>query len=63
MTMVRNQVKGRVKEVKGFVKEVAGKLTGNAALEQRGKVQKIRGAAQAEIADVKQHVKDAKKRG
>ena len=46
---------------KGMVKEVAGKLVGNKKLEEKGKVEKIRGQAQAEVGDVKQAVKDAKK--
>jgi uncharacterized protein YjbJ (UPF0337 family) len=61
MSMNKNQVKGRVKEAKGFVKEVTGKLVGNKKLEEKGKVQKILGAAQAEIGDVKQEVKESKK--
>jgi uncharacterized protein YjbJ (UPF0337 family) len=61
MSMNKNQVKGRVEEVKGMIKEVTGKLVGNEKLEENGKVQKILGEAQAEIGDVKQDVKDAKK--
>jgi uncharacterized protein YjbJ (UPF0337 family) len=62
MSVNKNQVRGRVKEAKGFVKEIAGKLAGNEKLEERGKVQKILGEAQAEIGDVKQKAKDSKKR-
>ena len=61
MSMNKNQVKGRVTEVKGMIKEVAGKLVGNEKLEEKGKVQKIRGEAQAKFGDVKQDVKDSKK--
>ena len=61
MSMNKGQVKGRAKEVKGMVKEVAGKLVGNKKLEEKGKVEKIRGEAQAEVGDVKQTAKDAKK--
>ena len=61
MSMNKGQFKGRAKEVKGMVKEVAGKLVGNKKLEEKGKVEKIRGEAQAEVGDVKQAVKDAKK--
>ena len=59
MGMNKNQVKGRVKEVEGMIKEVAGKLVGNEKLEQKGKVQKILGEAQAAVGDIKQDVKDA----
>ena len=62
MSMNKNQIKGRVKEAKGFVKEVAGKLVGNEKLEERGKVQKVLGEAQAEVGDIKQKAKDLKKR-
>ena len=61
MRMNKNQVKGRVKEVKGMIKEVAGKLVGNEKLEEKGKVQKILGEAQAAIGDLKQDVKDVVK--
>jgi uncharacterized protein YjbJ (UPF0337 family) len=62
MSMNKGQVKGRVKEAKGKIKEVAGKLVGNETLEAKGKVQKVLGEAQAKFGDVKQDVKDAKKR-
>ncbi|MEO8507371.1 MAG: CsbD family protein [Betaproteobacteria bacterium] len=60
--MNKHQVKGRVTEVKGMIKEVAGKLVGNEKLEEKGKVQKVRGEAQAKVADIKQDVKDAAKK-
>jgi uncharacterized protein YjbJ (UPF0337 family) len=61
MSMNKDQVKGRVKEVEGMIKEVAGKLVGNEKLEEKGKVQKILGEAQAAVGDIKQDVKDAVK--
>ena len=61
MSMNKDQVKGRVKEVKGMIKEVAGKLVGNEKLEEKGKVQKVVGEAQAAVGDIKQDVKDAVK--
>jgi len=62
MSMNKDQAKGRVKEAKGKIKEVAGKLVGNEKLEEKGKVQKVLGEAQAKFGDVKKDVKDAKKR-
>jgi uncharacterized protein YjbJ (UPF0337 family) len=62
MRMNKNQVKGRVKEVEGMIKEVAGKLVGNEKLEEKGKVQKILGEAQAAFGDITQDVKDAVRR-
>ena len=65
MTMNKDQVKGRIKEAEGKIKEVAGKIIGNEKLEEKGKVQKVLGEAQAEFGDVKaevkQDIKDAKK--
>ncbi len=62
MSMNKDQVKGRVKEAEGKIKEVAGKLVGNDTLEAKGRAQKVLGKAQAKFGDVKQDVKDAKKR-
>jgi uncharacterized protein YjbJ (UPF0337 family) len=61
MSMNKDQVKGRVKEVEGKIKEAAGKLVGNEKLQAKGKVQKILGKAQAKFGDVKQDVKAAAK--
>ena len=62
MSTNKDQVKGRIKEAEGKVKEVAGKLVGNEKLEAKGKIQKILGKAQAKFGDVKQDMKDSKKR-
>src|SRR5450432_2929230 len=62
MSMNKDQAKGRVKEAEGKIKEVTGKLVGNERLEAKGNVEKIIGKAQAKFGDVKQDVKDAKKR-
>jgi uncharacterized protein YjbJ (UPF0337 family) len=61
MSMNKDQVKGRIREVKGTVKEAAGKLVGNETLHAKGTVQKILGKAQAKFGDVKQDMKDSKK--
>ena len=53
MSMNKDQVKGRVKEVEGKMKEVAGKVVGNEKLEAKGKVQTILGKAQARFGDVR----------
>jgi uncharacterized protein YjbJ (UPF0337 family) len=63
MSMNRDQIKGRVKEAKGKIKEVAGRLVGNKTMEEKGKVQKTLGEAQAKFGDVKKDVKDATKVG
>ena len=57
--MNKDQTQGRVKEVEGKVKQVAGKLLGNETLEQKGKVEKARGKAQAKYGDAKDDIKKA----
>jgi uncharacterized protein YjbJ (UPF0337 family) len=61
MSMNKDQVEGRVKEVKGKIKEVAGNLVGNETMEAKGKIQKTVGEAQAKFGDVKKDLKDARK--
>ncbi len=58
--MNKDQVKGRIKETKGAVKEVTGKLTGKKSLEQKGKLQKTAGKAQAGYGDIKNEIKSDK---
>ncbi|MGB5738705.1 MAG: CsbD family protein [Woeseia sp.] len=57
--MNKDQIKGRAKEVKGSAKEVAGKVTGKESLEQKGRMEKAAGKAQAGYGDVKKDMKDA----
>ena len=61
MSMNKDQVEGRVKEVKGKIKEVAGNLVGNETMEAKGKIQKTLGQAQAKFGDVKKDLKDARR--
>ena len=58
--MNKDQIKGRIKETKGAVKEVTGKLTGKKSLEQKGKLQKTAGKAQAGYGDIKSDIKSDK---
>ncbi len=51
------QFKGATKEVGGNVKEGLGKLTGNERLEAEGKADKIEGAVQKKVGDVKSDLK------
>ncbi len=37
MSMNKDQVKGRVKEVKGSIRQATGKLIGNKTMEAKGK--------------------------
>jgi uncharacterized protein YjbJ (UPF0337 family) len=58
--MNKDQVEGRIKKTKGTVKDVTGKVTGNKSLEQKGKLQKTVGKAQAGYGDIKNDVKSDK---
>jgi uncharacterized protein YjbJ (UPF0337 family) len=57
--MNKDQVKGRIKEAEGSIKETAGKATGKESLEQKGKLQKMAGKAQAAFGDFKSDFKSA----
>jgi uncharacterized protein YjbJ (UPF0337 family) len=61
MSMNKDQVNGRVKEVKGKIKEAAGKLVGNEKLEAKGKIQHVLGKAQAKFGDARKDARDATK--
>ena len=58
--MNKDQVEGRIKKTKGTVKDVTGKVTGNKSLEQKGKLQKTVGKAQAGYGDIKNDIKSDK---
>ena len=55
--MNKDQLKGRIEEVKGKVKQVTGKLVGNKTLEQKGRIEKTLGNAQAGYGDLKDDLK------
>jgi uncharacterized protein YjbJ (UPF0337 family) len=57
--MNKDQTAGRVEEVKGKVKEVAGKVACNKDLEHKGKIQNLKGQAQAGYGDLKADIKKA----
>ena len=59
--MNKDQAKGHIEEAKGKVKEVTGKIVGNKELELKGKIQNIKGTAQAAFGDVKENIKNAGK--
>ncbi len=58
MGINKDQVDGRVKEGTGKVQEVAGRVTGSATQELKGKVKKVVGAAQAGFGDAKERLQD-----
>ncbi len=61
MSINKDQVKGRVKEVTGAAKEGAGKITRDKAMEGDGRLQKKLGKVQSAIGDFKSDVKDSAK--
>lgn len=58
--MNKDQIKGRVMEAQGTVKEAAGKVSGKEILEQKGKLLKAAGKAQAGYGDIKNDIKKDK---
>jgi uncharacterized protein YjbJ (UPF0337 family) len=58
MTMNKDQVKGRQKEVAGKIKQVAGEIIGDKEMEAKGKVKKDLGRVQAGFGDVKSDIKN-----
>ena len=61
MSINKDQVAGRAKEVIGATKEVAGKVVGDKTLEIKGSVEKATGLVQATVGDMKKDVADAVK--
>ena len=53
--MDKNHVKGATEKVEGKIKEVMGRITGNKKLENKGKLDQVKGAA----ADAKDAGKEA----
>ncbi len=51
MTMNKNQVEGRAKEIEGTAKEAGGKLTGNKGLQIKGRLKRMVGIFQADYGD------------
>jgi uncharacterized protein YjbJ (UPF0337 family) len=49
----KDKIKGSVHQVKGAIKEKAGKAGGDADLRDRGTAEKVGGAIQKKVGDVK----------
>jgi uncharacterized protein YjbJ (UPF0337 family) len=58
-TMNKDQVKGRIKEAKGEAKIATGKVTGNEALKQEGKIDRAAGKIQTMYGDLKKDLENA----
>jgi len=57
--MDKRHVKGATEKVEGKVKEVVGRITGNRKLENKGKLDQVKGAAHNAVADAKDAGKEA----
>lgn len=55
--MNKDQTTGRVEEVKGKIKEVTGKIIGDKTMEHKGKIENLKGQAQAAYGDLKADIK------
>jgi uncharacterized protein YjbJ (UPF0337 family) len=53
----QDQFKGAAKEVGGSIKEGLGKMTGNEKLQAEGVAERIEGAVQKKVGDVKSDLK------
>jgi uncharacterized protein YjbJ (UPF0337 family) len=60
--MNTDQVKGTLEKAKGSVKETVGKAVGNENLQAEGTADKISGATQKKVGDVKEAAKDIAKK-
>jgi uncharacterized protein YjbJ (UPF0337 family) len=49
----KDKIKGSVNQLKGTIKEKAGKASGDADLQDRGTAEKVGGAVQKKVGDVK----------
>lgn len=49
----KDKIKGSVKQAKGAIKERAGQASGNPNLQDRGTAEKVSGAIQKKVGDVK----------
>ena len=59
MSINKDQVAGRAKEVGGKLQEKVGELTGNKTQEAKGIAKQVVGAGQAKVGDITQKIKDA----
>jgi len=55
--MNKDQIRGRAEEAKGKVKEVIGNVVGDKDMENKGRLKKIKGKAQAGYGDFKRDIK------
>jgi uncharacterized protein YjbJ (UPF0337 family) len=56
--MNRDQSKGRIQAAQGTARETIGRVKGNANLEQKGRLQKYLGRAQAAYGSLRERIKN-----
>jgi uncharacterized protein YjbJ (UPF0337 family) len=61
MSINKDQVNGRAKQVGGKLKEFTGRIVGDPRLERAGMSQKILGTLQAKYGDIRHAVRGIKK--
>ena len=54
--MANDEIKGKVENLKGRVKEAAGSLSGDKKLQAEGTFDRMKGAAQEKVGEVKRKV-------
>jgi len=57
MSMDKDEVKGKGKQIKGRVREEVGKLTDNKTEQIKGKIEQVEGKVQEEIGKIKRKAK------
>jgi uncharacterized protein YjbJ (UPF0337 family) len=60
--MNNEHVKGAAEKGEGKIKEIAGRVTGDKKLENKGKVDQVKGTVHIAAGDAKDAVKDAGRR-
>ena len=56
--MDKDRIKGSAKQAEGSIKEAAGKLTGDAKLQAKGKIDKFDGKVQNAVGGLKDAIKE-----
>jgi uncharacterized protein YjbJ (UPF0337 family) len=62
MSINKDQMEGRAREMGGTIQEEIGKLTGKKILRVKGAMNKTVGAGQAKLGDLAERAKDANKK-
>ncbi|MDG6250035.1 CsbD family protein [Methanocalculus sp.] len=58
MTIEKDEIVGKGKQMKGKVREEVGKVTGNNTEQIKGKIEQVEGKVQEEVGKVKRKLQD-----